>query len=92
VAEGGPPPERRLSSWAEWAKPRRWLSFAQRIVGAEQELVRLGEQLANHERKIRDLERAFDRQTGQLDSLHHYIEAKVALEVSRAVDKLGKRK
>jgi hypothetical protein len=90
AAEGGEAPGRRASSWAEWAKPRRWLSFAQRIFSAEQELLTLGERIAAQEVRIRDLERALDRQAGQLDSLNRYIEAKVSLEVSRAAEKLGR--
>jgi hypothetical protein len=91
VAEQGSPPGKRSSSWAEWAKPRRWLSFAQRIFGAEQELVLLCERMGAHEKRIRDLERALDRQAGQIESLNRYIEAKVELEVSRAVERTNKR-
>jgi hypothetical protein len=60
------------------------------MFGAEQELIRLADKIVEHETRIRDLERTSDRQAGQLDSLNRYIEAKVLLEISRAVEKLKK--
>lgn len=88
MGEGNPPEKRSTSGWAEWAKPRRWLSFAQRIFTAEHELRTLRERVDDHDMRIRNLERALDRQSGQIDSLDHYIEAKVALEVERRINRL----
>jgi hypothetical protein len=51
----------------------------------------LGERIGAHEKRIRDLERALDRQAGQIESLNRYIEAKVELEVSRAVERANRR-
>ena len=74
------------ASWAEWMKPARWLAFAQRVFRFEKELLEIKSQNAEFGKRIRELERALDRQSGHLAQLDRYIDAKVALEVQKALE------
>jgi hypothetical protein len=80
------------SSWAAWANPKRWLSFAQHVFGAEQALMDLKTQNEALADRIRAMERILDRQTGQLLQLDKFIEARVALEVTKELDRRKARR
>jgi hypothetical protein len=56
------------------------------VLRAEKELFQIRDENAQFSLRLRELERAVDRQAGYLAQLDRFIEAKIALEVQKALE------